>query len=83
MFAVSMVTFAWFGIDEIAIEAAGDGGGGIGDIDVGQSRFGFGQATAWITLGGLCFLTTLVLISFVFFWRVRVFFCLRPSCYTE
>lgn len=81
MFAVSMVTFAWFGVDEIAIEAAGDGrgGGGGGEIDVGQSKFGFGQTTAWITLGCLCFLTTLVLISFVFFWRVRDFLSFSSS----
>lgn len=70
LFAVSMVTFAWFGVDETAIEAGRSGN------DAGErvEKFGFGRATAWITIGCLSLLTMLVLISFLYFWRVRTFF---------
>ena len=66
MFAVSMVTFAWFGVDEVAIEASGDNSSG------GESRFKFGPGTAWFATGTLAFLTALVLVSFLYFWQVRV-----------
>ncbi|KAI5119536.1 hypothetical protein M0805_002558 [Coniferiporia weirii] len=64
MFAASMVTFAWFGVDETAVEA-GDGGGGDA---LKNNRFG--QPTAWIATACLSFLGSMVLLSFVYFWRV-------------
>lgn len=70
MFAVSMVTFAWFGVDETAIEASQ--GSGPEGATQGESAFHFGLPTAWIATGCLSFLTALVLTSFLYFWRVRI-----------
>ncbi|KAH8117650.1 hypothetical protein DFH11DRAFT_1037984 [Phellopilus nigrolimitatus] len=64
MFAVSMVTFSWLGVDETAIEANGGEGGSLNDAK-------FGLPTAWAVTGCMSFLTTLVLLSFLYFWRVR------------
>ena len=70
MFAVSMVTFAWFGVDETAIEASQDSGVGGANQDQGKDSFRFGLPTAWMATGSLSFLSALVLASFLYFWRV-------------
>ena len=72
MFAVSMVTFAWFGVDETAIEASQESGVGGTDQDRGKDSFRFGLPTAWVATGSLSFLSALVLVSFLYFWRVSI-----------
>lgn len=63
LFAASMMTFAWLGVDGTILDAAPD------DTDkIELSRLH--PSTAWATTGCLSFLTTLVLLSFLYFWRV-------------
>lgn len=62
MFAVSMVTFAWRGVDTTFINNSS------GSDD--PNEFAFGLPTAWVSTGVLSFLTVVVLSSFIYFWRV-------------
>ncbi|EJD06145.1 uncharacterized protein FOMMEDRAFT_139393 [Fomitiporia mediterranea MF3/22] len=70
LFAASMVTFAWLGVNETALEASN------GDESLADVKFGL--PTAWIATGCLSFLVALVLFSLLFFWRVW-----RPSSFRK
>lgn len=71
MFAASMVTFAWFGVDTTFIDAGnGDSGGSDSGGLTDDSSFKFSKVTAGIATGFFGFLTIMVLNSVVYFWRV-------------
>lgn len=73
LFAASMVTFAWLGVDTTFTNEAGTngtGGGGGGNPGfINFIPFRFGKTTAWGTLAAFCVLTVLVTHSVVYFYR--------------
>ncbi len=71
IFAASMVTFAWFGVDTTFIDGGnGDNGGSCSGGSSGDSSFKFSKVTAGFATGFFGFLTIMVLNSVVYFWRV-------------
>lgn len=66
LFAASMVTYAWLGVNETALEAGGE------DNSIADSMFD--RTTAWVATGCFSFLMALVVLSFIYFWRVSVDF---------
>jgi len=70
IFAASMVTFAWFGVDTTFIDGGnGDNGGSGSGGSSGDSSFKFSKVTAGFATGFFGFLTIMVLNSVVYFWR--------------
>ncbi|KLO16291.1 hypothetical protein SCHPADRAFT_919983 [Schizopora paradoxa] len=85
LFAASMVTFAWLGVDTTfrnenfgnavtnnGTSNGGGGGGGGGGNSGGFLNFipfRFGETTAWVTLAAFCVLTVVVTHSVLYFYK--------------
>ena len=67
LFAASVVTYSWFGLNEDLLTAQGSDG----PTTLKDARFN--NVVGWVASGALILLVCVVLLSFFYFWRVSSF----------